>query len=134
MPRRLAAARPARWGSERRLDGAGAWDDLRKDSSAHSPARPRHEIRHSSRHGPANVAEGRVSAHPADAGGWMSEQSEPEEAVVADGGDRRLRPLLVGVLLTIVVSGVVGLILDAPDSWRSFHVLYELALIMGSLA
>lgn len=64
----------------------------------------------------------------------MTEQSEPEQAVVADGGDRRLRPLLLGVLLTIVVSGVVDLILDAPDSWRSFHVLYELALIMGSLA
>jgi len=64
----------------------------------------------------------------------MSEQSERDEAVAGELGDRRLRPLLLGVLLTIVVSGIVDLILDAPDSWRSFHVLYEVALIAGSLA
>src|SRR6187551_3798200 len=124
MPRRLAAERPARWGSERRLGGAGAWDDLRKDSSAHCPKRLRHEIRHSSRRSPANVAEGGVGVHPADAGGWMSEQNEPVGVVEGEeGDDRRLRPLLLGVLLTIVVSGTVDLILDAPDSWWSFHVL-----------
>lgn len=64
----------------------------------------------------------------------MSEQNEPSGVVEEEGGDRRLRPLLLGVLLIIVVSGTVDLILDAPDSWRSFHVLYELALIVGSLA
>jgi DNA-binding CsgD family transcriptional regulator len=64
----------------------------------------------------------------------MSEQTEPDELFAGELGDRRLRPLLLGVLLTIVVSGTVDLILDAPDSWRSFHVLYELALIAGSLA
>jgi DNA-binding CsgD family transcriptional regulator len=50
----------------------------------------------------------------------------PEEA------DGRLRPLLTGVLLLIVVSGAVDLVLDAPDQW-SFHVVYELALIAGAL-
>jgi DNA-binding CsgD family transcriptional regulator len=64
----------------------------------------------------------------------MSELSEHEGADAGEGGDRRLRPLLLGVLLTIVVSGTIDLILDAPDSWRSFHVLYELALIAGALA
>ena len=64
----------------------------------------------------------------------MSEQNERDETVAGEPGDRRLRPLLLGVLLTIVVSGTVDLILDAPDSWRSFHVLYELALIVGALA
>ena len=65
----------------------------------------------------------------------MSEQNEPVGVVEGEeGDDRRLRPLLLGVLLTIVVSGTVDLILDAPDSWWSFHVLYEVALIVGALA
>ena len=64
----------------------------------------------------------------------MSEQNERDETVAGEREDRRLRPLLLGVLLTIVVSGTVDLILDAPDSCRSFHVLYELALIVGALA
>jgi len=65
--------------------------------------------------------------------------SEPMEHFEEDGGggggegDRRLRPLLTGVLLLIVVSGTVDLVLDAPDRWSSFHVLYELALILGGL-
>lgn len=46
--------------------------------------------------------------------------------------NRRLRPLLTGVLLLIVVSGAIDLVLDAPDQW-SFHVVYELALIAGAL-
>ena len=64
--------------------------------------------------------------------------SVPIEHFEEDGGggegDRRLRPLLTGVLLLIVVSGTVDLVLDAPDTWWSFHVLYELALILGGLA
>lgn len=46
--------------------------------------------------------------------------------------DRRMRPLLSAVLLLIVVSGTVDLVLDAPRDWRSFHVVYELALIVGA--
>jgi DNA-binding CsgD family transcriptional regulator len=46
---------------------------------------------------------------------------------------RHLRRLLIGLLLLIVVSGLIDLALDAPDSWRSFHVLYEVALIVGAL-
>ena len=53
---------------------------------------------------------------------------------VDDNSERRLRALLVVVLLTIVVSGTVDLILDAPESWRSGHVLYEVLLIVGALA
>lgn len=53
---------------------------------------------------------------------------------VDDNSERRLRTLLVVVLLTIVVSGTVDLILDAPESWRSGHVLYEVFLIVGALA
>ena len=64
----------------------------------------------------------------------MSESSAPGERIADDEGseDRRLRWLLTGVLLLIVVSGTVDLVLDAPDGW-SFHVAYELALIAGSL-
>jgi DNA-binding CsgD family transcriptional regulator len=46
--------------------------------------------------------------------------------------NRRLRPLLTGVLLLIVASGAIDLVLDAPDRW-SFHIVYELALIAGAL-
>jgi DNA-binding CsgD family transcriptional regulator len=66
----------------------------------------------------------------------MSESSEPDAPIEDDdgAGDRRLRPLLTGVLLLIVVSGIVDLYLDAPESWLSFHVLYEVAIIVGSAA
>lgn len=66
--------------------------------------------------------------------------SDPASAGANVGGrvdgnsERRLRTLLVVVLLTIVVSGTVDLILDAPESWRSGHVLYEVLLIVGALA
>lgn len=63
----------------------------------------------------------------------MSESSELNERDLEEGVDRRLRPLLLGVLLAIVVSGTVDLALDAPDSWLSFHVIYEVALIVGGL-
>lgn len=60
--------------------------------------------------------------------------SESNDRLADEGGDRRLRPLLSGVLLLIVVSGTIDLVLDAPDRWWSFHVVYELALIVGALA
>ena len=50
-----------------------------------------------------------------------------------DVGERRLRALLTGVLLVIAASGTLDLVLDAPGDWRSFHVLYELTLIVGAL-
>lgn len=65
----------------------------------------------------------------------MSEPMAHFAEEAGDGeGDRRLRPLLTAVLLLIVISGTVDLVLDAPDRWWSFHVLYELALILGGLA
>lgn len=65
----------------------------------------------------------------------MSDSNALDEGIADDGaGDRHLRPLLTGVLLLIVVSGTTDLVLDAPDSWRSFHVFYEIALIVFALA
>jgi DNA-binding CsgD family transcriptional regulator len=45
-------------------------------------------------------------------------------------GDRMLRTLLVFVLVATIVGGGIDLMLDAPDSWRSPHVIYEVALIL----
>jgi DNA-binding CsgD family transcriptional regulator len=47
---------------------------------------------------------------------------------------RGMRLVLAGVLAAIVAGGIVDLVLDAPESWRSGHVLYELALILGGAA
>jgi DNA-binding CsgD family transcriptional regulator len=60
--------------------------------------------------------------------------SEPNDRNADQDDDRRLRPLLSGVLLLIVVSGTIDLVLDAPGSWWSFHVVYEVALIVFALA
>ena len=60
--------------------------------------------------------------------------SESDGRIVDEDGDRHLRPLLSAVLLLIVVTGTIDLVLDAPDRWWSFHVVYEVALIVGALA
>ena len=44
-------------------------------------------------------------------------------------GDRTLRVLLAVVLVAAIVGGAVDLVLDAPESWLSFHVVYEVALV-----
>ena len=36
-------------------------------------------------------------------------------------------------LVSIVVGGTVDLILDQPESWLSFHVVFELLMIAGAL-
>lgn len=41
----------------------------------------------------------------------------------------RLRILLAGGLVLLVVGGTVDLVLDRPTTWRSFHVLFELGLV-----
>ena len=65
----------------------------------------------------------------------MSDPNVLDHGHLDDGAsDRHLRPLLMGVLLLIVVSGTIDLVLDAPESWRSFHVFYEVALIVFALA
>ncbi len=50
-----------------------------------------------------------------------------------ENDDRALRVLLVVVLLLIVVGGSIDLVLDAPASLLSIHVIYEVALIAGAL-
>lgn len=44
-------------------------------------------------------------------------------------------PLIVsGMLLVVAVGGVVDLIFDDPESWLSAHVLFEVTMIVASLA
>jgi DNA-binding CsgD family transcriptional regulator len=46
--------------------------------------------------------------------------------------DRALRLLLAMVLLATIVGGAVDLFLDAPQSWRSAHAIYEVVLIVAA--
>jgi DNA-binding CsgD family transcriptional regulator len=54
------------------------------------------------------------------------------EALMEDES-RGMRLVLAVVLAAIVVGGVVDLVLDAPESWLSGHVLYELGLIAAGV-
>ena len=48
-------------------------------------------------------------------------------------GDHGL-PRVVGLaLIAIAIAGVTDLILDRPESWLSFHVVFEAATIAGAL-
>jgi len=47
--------------------------------------------------------------------------------------DAGLRFFLVVVLAIVIVGGVTDLLLDAPDRWLSFHVVFEMVLIAVSL-
>ena len=50
-----------------------------------------------------------------------------------DENPQGLRWLLAVVLSLAVIGGGVDLWLDAPESWLSLHVVYELLLIAGAL-
>jgi DNA-binding CsgD family transcriptional regulator len=49
------------------------------------------------------------------------------------GSDSRLPLLLPLALGSIVVGGTVDLMLDQPQRWISFHVIFELLMITGAL-
>ena len=48
-------------------------------------------------------------------------------------GDAQLRLPLAVLLLIIATGGLIDLVLDAPTTWRSWHVVYEVVLIAGAL-
>jgi DNA-binding NarL/FixJ family response regulator len=48
--------------------------------------------------------------------------------------DRRQRLLITIVLAASIVGGGIDLLLDAPDNWLSFHVMYEVTLIAAAAA
>ena len=57
------------------------------------------------------------------------DNDEPDE-----GGLLQSRPALAGVLLLFAVAFAVDLFFDAPTTWLSAHVLFELALALLSLS
>lgn len=47
--------------------------------------------------------------------------------------DRGIRRILVILLVGIGLAWAVDLVLDRPDNWLSFHVIYEMAMALGAL-
>jgi DNA-binding CsgD family transcriptional regulator len=45
----------------------------------------------------------------------------------------KLRLILVVTLVSIIVGGTVDLIMDQPQDWLSFHVVFETTMIAGAL-
>jgi DNA-binding CsgD family transcriptional regulator len=58
---------------------------------------------------------------------------EPWESRDESNRDGRLRVPLALVLTATIIGGGVDLVLDAPESWASPHVLYELSLIAAAV-
>lgn len=50
-----------------------------------------------------------------------------------DDDGRRLEIILVVALASIIIGGTIDLILDRPERWLSFHVVFETLLIAGAL-
>jgi DNA-binding CsgD family transcriptional regulator len=59
---------------------------------------------------------------------------EPHDANDAPVLEGPLPLLLAGFLVLVVVGGTVDIVLDGPDSLLSLHVLFEMALVIVSLA
>ena len=51
-----------------------------------------------------------------------------------DQNSQQLRLPLAILLVAIALGGTVDLVLDRPASWLSFHVFYEVALVLAALA
>jgi DNA-binding CsgD family transcriptional regulator len=67
----------------------------------------------------------------------LADERMPEVRLIdddLDGSALGLRWLLAAVLLLAIVGGGIDLWLDAPDSWWSLHVFYEVVLIAGAVA
>src|SRR6185436_2589046 len=47
--------------------------------------------------------------------------------------DGHLRWILAIALLSIIVGGTVDLLMDQPERWLSFHVVFETLMIAGAL-
>ena len=57
---------------------------------------------------------------------------DPDDGI-DDGVDARLRAILAVALLSIIVGGTADLMLDHPETWLSFHVVFEVMMIAGAL-
>lgn len=63
----------------------------------------------------------------------MHQMAEIRHLPDHDTAAGRMRLILTLGLILIIVGGIVDLILDAPASWLSFHVFFELMMIAGAL-
>ena len=45
----------------------------------------------------------------------------------------KLRLILVVALASIIVGGTIDLVMDQPQDWLSFHVIFETSMIAGAL-
>jgi DNA-binding CsgD family transcriptional regulator len=45
----------------------------------------------------------------------------------------KLRLILVVALVSIIVGGTIDLVMDQPENWLSFHVIFETTMIAGAL-
>ena len=50
-----------------------------------------------------------------------------------DGMDNWLRGLLAVAVLSIIVGGTTDLVMDKPETWLSFHVVFEVTMLAGAL-
>jgi DNA-binding CsgD family transcriptional regulator len=66
----------------------------------------------------------------------MADRQIPDVWLPEDAADdeRRLRVVFILVLIVTIVGGGIDLALDAPASWVSPHVIFELALMSAALA
>ena len=55
------------------------------------------------------------------------------EIAMNDELDGHLRWILAIALLSIIVGGTVDLLMDQPERWLSFHVVFETLMIAGAL-
>lgn len=59
---------------------------------------------------------------------------DPEADIAPDDdGNPRLPLGVAAVLVLVAIAGVIDLVLDAPTTWRSAHVIFEVALMLTSL-
>jgi len=47
--------------------------------------------------------------------------------------EERLRLILVVALASIIVGGTIDLVMDQPEDWLSFHVVFETLMIAGAM-
>jgi DNA-binding CsgD family transcriptional regulator len=65
-------------------------------------------------------------------GGPMADFGDHDDDL-GGGMDTRLRWLLAVALLSIIVGGTADLVMDDPETWLSFHVVFEMLMIAGAL-
>lgn len=59
--------------------------------------------------------------------------TEREVEIEPDNDSPHLSLGVAAVLMLVAIAGVIDLVLDAPTTWRSAHVLFEVALMLTSL-